>query len=148
MLRTACIDLLSVLQSNVLSLLLRYNIVIHTQKKLPKIEHILLKKFIFSSTVYVFLWIISEVLEWISILFGNVCAKRVYIHWVRKEMYSFMKGLSNVNGMHIEIELWDHAHDFSTILLQLAHLLLFVYKLTWGHYVSNVIPLPISEASL
>lgn len=80
MLRTACIDLLSVLQSSVLSLWLRYSIAIDKQKELPKIEHILLKQFIFSSTVYVLLLVISEVLEGISIVFGNVCAKRVYIH--------------------------------------------------------------------
>lgn len=80
MLRTACIDLLSVLQSSVLSLLLRYSIAIDKQKELPEIEHILLKQFIFSSTVYVLLWIISEVLEGISMVFGNVCAKKIYIH--------------------------------------------------------------------
>lgn len=80
MLRTACIDLLSVLQSRVLSLLLRYSIAIDKQKELPKIEHILLKQFIFSPTVYVLLWIISGVLEGISILSGNVCAKRISIH--------------------------------------------------------------------
>lgn len=80
MLRTACIDLLSVHQSSVLTLRLRYSIAIDKQKELPKIEHILLKQFIFSSTVYVLLLVISEVLEGISIVFGNVCAKRVYIH--------------------------------------------------------------------
>lgn len=132
MLRTACIDLLSVLQASVLSLLLRYSIAIDKQKELPKIEHILLKQFIFSSTVYVLLWIISEVLEGISIVFGNVCAKRIYIHWIRKEMYSFMRELSNVNGMHIEIELWGHSHGFPIKPLQLAHLLLFVYKVNLG----------------
>lgn len=132
MVRTACIDLLSVLQSSVLSLLLRYSIAIDEQEELPKIEHILLKQFIFSSTVYVLLWIISEVLEGISIVFGNVHAKRIYIHWVRKEMYSFMKGLSNVNGMHIESELWDHARGFPIIPLQSAYLLVFVYKTDLG----------------
>lgn len=132
MLRTACIDLLSVLQSSVLSLWLRYSIAIDKQKELPKIEHILLKQFIFSSTVYVLLLVISEVLEGISIVFGNVCAKRVYIHWVRKEMYSFMRRLSNMNGMHIEIDLWDHSHGFPIILLQMAHLLLLVYKADQG----------------
>lgn len=86
-------------------LLLRYSIAIDRQEELPKIEHILLKQFIFSSTVYVLLWIIGEVLEGISIVSGNVCAKRISIHWIRKEMYSFMRGLSNVNGMHIETEL-------------------------------------------
>lgn len=53
---------------------------IDKQKELPEIEHILLKQFIFSSTVYVLLWIITEVLEGISMVFGNVCAKRIYIH--------------------------------------------------------------------
>lgn len=80
MLRTACIDLSSVLHSSVLSLQLRCSIAIDKEKELPKIEHILLKQFIFSSTVYVLLCIISEVLEGISIVFGNVCAKRIYIH--------------------------------------------------------------------
>lgn len=80
MLRTACIDLLSVLHSSVLSLQLRCSIAIDKEKELPKIEHILLKQFIFSSTVYVLLCIISEVLEGISIVFGNACAKRIYIH--------------------------------------------------------------------
>lgn len=80
MLRTACIGLLSVLQSSVLSLLLRYSMAIDKQKELPEIEHILLKQFIFSSTVYVLLWIITEVLEGISMVFGNVCTKRIYIH--------------------------------------------------------------------
>lgn len=61
-------------------LLLRYSIAIDRQKELPKIEHILLKQFIFSSTVYVLLRIISEVLEGISIVSGNVCAKRISIH--------------------------------------------------------------------
>lgn len=57
-------------------LLLRYSIV-DKQKELPKIEHILLKQFIFSSTVYVLLWIISEVLEGISIVSG-MCVPRDY----------------------------------------------------------------------
>lgn len=97
-------------------LLLRYSIAIDRQKELPKIEHILLKQFIFSSTVYVLLRIISEVLEGISIVSGNVCAKRISIHWIRKEMYSFMRGLSNVNGMHIETELWDHSHTIGPFI--------------------------------
>lgn len=147
MLRTACIDLLSVLQFSILSLRLRYSIAIDNQKELPKIEHILLKQFIFSSTVYVLLLVISEVLEGISIVFGNVCAKRVYIHWVRKEMYSFMRKLHNMNGMHIEIDLWDHSHGFPIILLQMTHYYSLSIRLTKGHYVSNVISLPISEAS-
>lgn len=68
------------LQSSVLSLLLRYSGAIDKQKELPKTEHILLKQFIFSSAVYVLLWIISEVLEGISLVLGNVCAKRIHIH--------------------------------------------------------------------
>lgn len=132
MLITACIDLLSALQPSVLSLLLRYTTAIDKQKELPKIEHILLKQLIFPSTVYVLLWVISEVLEGISTVFGNVCAKRIYIHRIRKEMYSFMRELSNANGMHIETEPWALSRGFPIIPLQLAHLLLFVYKADLG----------------
>lgn len=70
---------MSVVQSIVLNLLLRYSIAIDS-KGIAKDRAYIIKAFIFSSILYVFLWIISEVLEGISAVFGNVCIRRIHIH--------------------------------------------------------------------